>query len=91
MRKDLHGNGRATSACSFIKPIRLYEVHIQSLPNKQVLDQANPNRHLVVQSLKVNDGETRIICEICLKSTMKTPERKQRRCFDVFIVKLELT
>ena len=27
--------------------------------------------------LKVNNGNTRTICEICLKLTIKTPERRQ--------------
>ena len=39
--------------------------------------------------LKVNNRDTRKICEICSKLTIKTPERCHCRCSGVFIVNLE--
>ena len=40
--------------------------------------------------LKVNNRHTRRKCEICLKLTIKTPERRQWRRSSVFIVNFEL-
>ena len=39
--------------------------------------------------VKVNNRNTRKKCEICSKSTVKTPERRQRRRSGVFIVNFE--
>ena len=39
--------------------------------------------------LKVNNGNTKIPCEICSKLTIKTPERGHWRHFGVFIVNFE--
>ena len=39
--------------------------------------------------LKVDIRNTRTIFEICSKLTIKTPERRQWRCFGVFIVNFE--
>ena len=39
--------------------------------------------------LKLNDGNTKTVCEICPKLTMKTTERRQWHCSDVFIVNIE--
>ena len=38
---------------------------------------------------KVNNRNTRTRCEICLKLTIKTPERRQWRRSGVFIVNFE--
>ena len=38
---------------------------------------------------KVNNKNTEKSCEICSKLTIKTLERRQWRCSNVFIVKLE--
>ena len=38
---------------------------------------------------KVNNRNTRLMYEICSKLTIKTPERRQRRHFGVFIVNFE--
>ena len=38
---------------------------------------------------KVNNRNTRLMYEICSKLTIKTPERRQRRYFGVFIVNFE--
>ena len=38
---------------------------------------------------KVKNRNTRTRCEICSKSTIKTPERRYWRCSGVFIVKFE--
>ena len=38
--------------------------------------------------IKVNDGNTRIICEICSKWTIKTSERRHWQYFGVFLVTL---
>ena len=42
-----------------------------------------PSRDLLS---KVNDGNTKTMCEIFSKLTIKTPERFYRLCFGVFIV-----
>ena len=42
-----------------------------------------------IYSLKANNRNTRTRCEICSKLTIKTPERLQRRRFDVSIVNFE--
>ena len=39
--------------------------------------------------LKVSNGNTRTRCEICLKLTIKTPERRYWRRSDVFTVNFE--
>ena len=39
--------------------------------------------------LKVNSRDTRTRCEICSKLTIKTPERRQWRRYDAFIVNSE--
>ena len=39
--------------------------------------------------LKVKNGNTRIMCEICSKLTIKTPERRNWRRSGVFIVNFE--
>ena len=39
--------------------------------------------------LKVNNRNTRKRCEICLKLTIRTPERRQWRSSGVFIVNFE--
>ena len=39
--------------------------------------------------LKVNNGNTRIGCEMCSKLTIKTPERRHWQRSDVFIVDFE--
>ena len=39
--------------------------------------------------LKVNNRDTRKICEICSKLTIKTPERCHCRCSGVFIVNFQ--
>ena len=39
--------------------------------------------------LIVNKRNTRTRCEICSKLTIKTPERRQWRLSDIFIVKFE--
>ena len=44
---------------------------------------------LDIYLLKVNDRNTRTRCEICLKLTIKTPERRQLRSSGVFIVNFE--
>ena len=41
--------------------------------------------------LEVNDRNTRTRCEICSRSTIKTPERSLRRGCVVFIVNFEHT
>ena len=41
--------------------------------------------------LEVNDRNTRTRCEICSRSTIKTPERSLRRSCVVFIVNFEHT
>ena len=41
-----------------------------------------------INFLKVNDRNTRTMCEICSKLTIKTPERHRRRS-GVFIVNCE--
>ena len=38
--------------------------------------------------LKVNNGNTRTICEICSKLTIKTPEQRQSRRYGVFMLTL---
>ena len=38
---------------------------------------------------KVNNRNTRARCQICLKPTIKTPERRHWRCSSVFIVNFE--
>ena len=38
---------------------------------------------------KVNNRSTRKMCGICSELTVKTPERRHRRCSDVFIVNFE--
>ena len=38
---------------------------------------------------KVNNENTRILCEICSELTIKTPERRQWRRSTVFIVNFE--
>ena len=38
---------------------------------------------------KVNNRHTRIMCEMCPDLTVKTPERRQWRRSDVFIVNFE--
>ena len=35
---------------------------------------------------KISNGKIRTMCEICLKLTIKTPERRQLRRYSVFIV-----
>ena len=40
---------------------------------------------------KVNNENTRTMCDICSKSTIKTPERRQWRRSCVFAVKVERT
>ena len=42
-----------------------------------------PNKHLL---LKFTNNKTRKSCGICSELTIKTPERRQRHLFDVFIV-----
>ena len=42
------------------------------------------NSLAVIYMFKVNNGNTRTMCEICSKLTIKTPERS-----DVFIVNFE--
>ena len=37
----------------------------------------------------VSNGNTRAMCEICSKLTIKTPERRHCRCSDLFIVNFE--
>ena len=39
--------------------------------------------------LKVNNRKTRTRCEICSKSTIKTPERSHWHCSGVFIINFE--
>ena len=39
--------------------------------------------------LQVNNGNTRKMCEICTRLTVKTPEQSQRRSSGVFIVNFE--
>ena len=39
--------------------------------------------------LKINKENTRTMCEICSKLKIKTPERRQLRCFGVLIVSFE--
>ena len=39
--------------------------------------------------LKVNNRNTRTSCEICLKLTIKIPERRHWRCSGIFIVSFE--
>ena len=34
-----------------------------------------------IYMFKVNNGNTRTRCEICSKLTIKTPERRQLKCF----------
>ena len=46
----------------------------------------NPSRHLIVQ---VNNGNTRTMCEVCSKLTIKTPEHSQFSHSDVFIINFE--
>ena len=41
--------------------------------------------------LKVNNKNTKNISEICSKFTIKTPERHDWRCSDVFIINFERT
>ena len=41
--------------------------------------------------LKANNRNTRTRCETCSKLTMKTPERRQWRRSDVFVVNFEHT
>ena len=42
-----------------------------------------------IYMLKVNNRNSRTRCEICLKLTIKTPERRQQRRSGVFIVNFE--
>ena len=42
-----------------------------------------------IYKVKVHNRNTRIRCEICLKLTIKTPERGQWRRSGVFIVNFE--
>ena len=42
-----------------------------------------------IYMLKINNRNSRTRCEICLKLTIKTPERRQQRRSGVFIVNSE--
>ena len=42
-----------------------------------------------IYMFKVNNGNTRKMCEICSKLTIKTPERRNRRHSSVFTVDFE--
>ena len=45
-----------------------------------------PTVPIGIYMLKVNNRNTRARCKICLKVTIKTPERRQWRRSSVFIV-----
>ena len=47
-----------------------------------------PSRHWLVQSFKVDNGNTRTLREICSKLKIEVQER-HRRCSGVFVVKSE--
>ena len=51
----------------------------------------NTERHSPVTNFlfKVNNGNIRMMCEICLKLNIKTPERHQWRCSGVFFANFE--
>ena len=53
-----------------------------SLPT-EIIRKPNP---AITYLFKVNNRNTRTRCDIYSKLTIKTPERHQSRCFDVFIV-----
>ena len=38
---------------------------------------------------EVKKGNTRTMCEVCSKLTIKTPEQRQLRCSGVFVVNFE--
>ena len=44
---------------------------------------------ICILTQKVNNGNTKTMCEICSKLTIKAPERPQWRCSGVFIVNFE--
>ena len=48
-----------------------------------------PDKNTGIYLLKVNNRNTRTRCEMCLKLTRKTPERRHLRRFGVFIVNFE--
>ena len=45
-----------------------------------------PRRHLLV----LNNGNTRTMCEICSKLTIKIPLRHHWSCFGIFILNIEM-
>ena len=47
--------------------------------NKLRIKKASQTLGIDIYLLKVNNGNTRIRCEICIKVTIKTPERCQWR------------
>ena len=55
------------------------------------------NKHLIIINfypagiymLKVNNRNTRTVCEICSKLTLKIPERHHWRCSGIFMVNFE--
>ena len=53
---------------------------------KKVCRSAQP---VGIYLLKVNNRNSRMRCEICLKLTIKTPEQRQSRRSGVFIVNVE--
>ena len=52
--------------------------------NEQTLQISQP-----VFTCSDNNGNTKTMCEICLKLTRKTPEQRQLRCSGVFIADFE--
>ena len=77
-----------------IMPDALSVVSIVNRCNRKKIlslrENCNPIKHPDnIYLFKVNDRNTRKRCEICSKLTIKTPERLQRRRYDVFIVKSE--
>ena len=57
--------------------------------SKNIIDGFTTFNPANIYLLKVNNRNTRKRCEICLKSTIKTPERPQWRLFVVFNVNFE--
>ena len=70
---------------AFLKKIQYYQ-SLYQMTQRDSVEAACP---FSIYLFKDSNGKTRTMCEICLKVTIRTPERRHWCCSGVFIINFE--
>ena len=66
--------------------VKIWEPIGEKFSNKDHLEEVCQDYPVAIYFFKVSNGNIRIVCEVCLKSTTKTPERGHCRLSGISVI-----